>query len=160
MTQLHSSASDSSVKKTSKKTSRRQKNNKPHEWNNIGHDPVRGEKAMWKAVITQALMDALSRSGKAEDQYQKHEALRWLNSNSKDFKTVCFLAGEEPDYIRARIKKALASPRPWRAQAGTGLRYEERRAYRSRIKATPPAQPPAAIGGYAIVRLPLETLYL
>lgn len=98
------------------------------------HDPVKGEKAMWVAVITQAMMDALSRSNKSEDSYQRHEAIQWLTGGSKDFRTVCQLAGFDPDYIRKKAKQCLAAPRPWRAIAGTGKRYEERKAYRKRIK--------------------------
>lgn len=131
------------------------KRTKPHDWTDSAHDPVRGERAMWVAVITQAMMDALSRSNKIEEKYHQHEAQRWLTGGSKDFRTVCHLAGFDPDYIRTRVKRALASPRQWRAEAGKGSRYEERRAYRNRVK-MPAAHSMAH--SCAIIRLPADAL--
>lgn len=135
-------------KTSAKKTVRSKKKNRAYIWNESPYDSARCEKALWKAVITQALMDAQSRSSKAEDQYHKHEARRWLTSNGKDFRMVCLLAGEDPDYIRGCVKKVLASPRPWRAEAGFGQRYEQRKAYRQRRRQHRPA-------ATAVIQLPL-----
>lgn len=76
---------------------------------------LRGEQALWRAVITQALMDAASQSGKMEAQYEKSQALCWLTSYSDDFKTVCDLANYPPDYIRGRAIRALARNCRWRS---------------------------------------------
>jgi hypothetical protein len=112
-------------------------------------NPVRGEKALWVAVITQAMQDALNRATNAEALYHKHEATHWLTSNSKDFVTVCLFAGLDPDYVRRMAKRSLANPTLWRAEAGTGKRYQERKAYRKRLKEkakqTEPAAPPALL---------------
>jgi len=110
---------------------------KPFDWFAGPPNPTIGEKALWIAVITQAMMDALARSRNSEAQYYKHEAIHWLTENSKDFIIVCHLAELDPDYVRKQAKKALASPRPWRAEPGKGKRYEERKSYRNRIKKTP-----------------------
>lgn len=93
---------------------------------------ARGETALWVAVITQAMMDALSRCKKSESIYQRHEAINWLTGNSKDFNDVCLCAGLNPDYVRRKAKKVIAAPKPWRAEAGKGKRYEERRKYREK----------------------------
>jgi len=98
------------------------------------HDPVRGETAVWVAVITQALMDALSKSQNSEALHFKHEATTWLTSNSQNFIMVCTLAGFDPNYIRRKAKRALVSPKSWRAEAGKGNRYAERKAYRKRCR--------------------------
>lgn len=103
-------------------------------WLEEAYNTARGETALWVAVITQAMMDALSRCKKSESRYQKHEAISWLTSNSKDFIDVCLAAGMNPDYVRLKAKKILASPLPWRAEAGKGKRYEERRKYREKQK--------------------------
>jgi len=105
---------------------------KPFEWFGGPFNPVRGENALWVAVITQAMMDALSRCKNSEAAYHKHEATRWLMDNSKDFIMVCLLAGFDPGYIRRQAKRALIAPRPWRAEAGKGKRYLERKSYRKR----------------------------
>ena len=95
---------------------------------------VRGEMALWVAVITQAMMDALSRSDNSEARYNKHEAINWLTGNSRNFITVCHYAGLDPDYVRKKAKRALVAPQPWRAEAGKGKRYLERKAYRKSHK--------------------------
>lgn len=108
---------------------------KPFELSYDPYDTTKPERALWVAVITQAMMDALSRSNNAEARYQREESIRWLTSNSKDFVTVCLYAGFDPDYIRKRVKQTLASPRLWRAEPGKGKRYLERKAYRERLRA-------------------------
>jgi hypothetical protein len=105
------------------------------------YNPVRGECGLWMAVVTQAMMDALSRSTHPEQRYHKQTAIQWLTGNSKDFYLVCSLAGVDPDYVRRRAKKAMMAPVEWRAGAGKGSRYEERKAYRARVKKmAPPAE--------------------
>lgn len=112
------------------------------DWLHTSHNPVRGETALWVAVITQAMMDALSRARNSEAQYEKHEAIHWLTSNSRDFTTVCLFAGMDPDYVRRKAKRTLAAPIPWRAEAGKGKRYLERKAYRKRLEEEASADAP------------------
>lgn len=106
----------------------------PHYMLDSPFDPVRGEQALWVAVITQAMMDALSKSRNPEAQYHRHEAIRWLSENSKDFVEVCLCAGLDPNDVRRKAKQALIAPRSWRAEAGSGSRYQERKAYRQKLK--------------------------
>lgn len=98
------------------------------------YNHARGETALWVAVITQAMMDALSNAASAEARYHKNEAIHWLTGNSRDFVMVCLSAGMDPDCVRRKAKRALASPSPWRAEAGKGKRYLERKAYRQKLK--------------------------
>lgn len=101
-------------------------------WLEEAYDTAQGETALWVAVITQAMMDALSKCKKSDSQFQKSEAKHWLTSSSKDFIDVCIAAGLNPDYVRRKAKKALTSPSPWRAEAGKGKRYAERKKYREK----------------------------
>jgi hypothetical protein len=103
-------------------------------WLEEPYNRTRGEMALWVAVITQAMMDALSRARNAEAQYHKNEAIHWLTSNSKDFVMVCLCAGMDPDYVRRQAKRTLLKPVAWRAEAGKGKRYLERKAYRTSKK--------------------------
>lgn len=122
----------SSVKKLSPANSPNKKRKKTNSlvWLEEAYNVSRGETALWIAVITQAMMDALSRCKKSESLYHKHEATYWLTGNSKDFIDVCSAAGMDPDYVRLKAKRTLASPTPWRAEAGQGKRYQERKKYR------------------------------
>jgi len=79
-------------------------------------------------------MDALSHSKSSEARYHKHEAICWLSSNSRNFIIVCHFANLDPDYVRRKAKRALIAPLAWRAEAGKGSRYLERKAYRQRQK--------------------------
>jgi len=85
-------------------------------------DPVRGEHALWRAVITQALMDAGSKSHKAEAKRDRLAALKWLTIKNPDFDTVCDHAGLAADYVRSMVKRALARGCQWRAEPGQGRR--------------------------------------
>lgn len=105
-----------------------------HYWLADPFNSARGETSLWVAVITQAVMDALSKSRNPEIQKHKREAIYWLTENNKDFITVCLNAGMDPDRVRQQAKRAITSPTPWRAEPGKGKRYAERKAYREQIK--------------------------
>jgi len=109
-----------------------------HSWFDGPFNPTRGESVLWKAVILQAMMDALSQSRNTEQQYHKQAAIQWLTGGSKDFYLVCSLADRDPSDVRRNAKKALMAPVAWRAAPGKGARYEERKAYRARKKSPPP----------------------
>jgi len=114
---------------------------KHFDWISDQNHQVRGETALWAAVITQAMMDALSKADNSEANYHKFEAINWLTGNSKNFITVCHHAGLDPDYVRRKAKRALSSPVAWRAEAGKGKRYHERKSYRKRLKPTKDTEP-------------------
>lgn len=78
---------------------------------------IRGEQALWRAVITQALMDASSQSKKMELQYEKSQAHCWLTGFSEDFRTVCDYADYDPHYVRENAVVALERNCQWRAPA-------------------------------------------
>jgi len=99
-------------------------------------NPTRGEQAMWRAVITQALMDAASNSKKPEALYFKGEALHWLLEGGQDFSTVCYYAGLEPDYVRRMAKQALMRGFRWRCEPDATNRARRRRSERTQPSPT------------------------
>lgn len=86
------------------------------------------EPGLWRAVITQALMDAASKSHKSEAQRRRSDAMQWLLSDSCDFEAVCDNAGLDPDYVRSRARTALRRNCEWRLPAGLGWRTRARAA--------------------------------
>lgn len=70
-------------------------------------NPTRREQAMWRAVILQMVTDAISRSRKQEARRNRREAVAWLTGNSRDFRTVCDLAGYDPHYLQASVRDML-----------------------------------------------------
>jgi len=77
-------------------------------------DNKKGEVALWKAVITQALMDAGSNSNKRQMKYDRAQAIAWLSGATQDFITVCSLADLSPEYVREKSKKAIKRGCVWR----------------------------------------------
>jgi len=84
------------------------------------------EPSLWRAVITQALMDAATASRKPEARRIKADAVRWLLTPSEDFDTVCDHAGLDPDYVRSRAIVAMERNCVWRLPAGQGWRAKAR----------------------------------
>lgn len=79
-----------------------------------GYGKVRGEQALWRAVILQMLEDATSQSRKTQDQHARTQARNWLEGRHADFIMVCDMAGLDVQYVRKKIKKALQSQQGWR----------------------------------------------
>ncbi len=84
------------------------------------------EPGLWRAVITQALMDAATHSHKSYARRAQHDAVTWLLSDASDFELVCDNAGLDPDYVRTKAKQALARNCQWRLPIGQGWRTRNR----------------------------------
>lgn len=80
------------------------------------------ERAIWRAVVTQALMDAASNSGKKEAIQERRRARHWLLYDRKDFLTVCMLAELNPHYVREQARQALLRGCRWRGATTSPLR--------------------------------------
>lgn len=85
------------------------------------------ERALWRAVIVQALMDAACGSKKYEAEQARNEAINWLRGGSQDFATVCYYAGFEPDCVRRMAERSLEGGCHWRALPGKGTRKRPER---------------------------------
>lgn len=69
--------------------------------------------ALWRAVITQALDDALGTLAPLPGKYAPHHlktrnreiraARDWLLGNSKDYRLICSLADIDPSALRAKV---------------------------------------------------------
>lgn len=101
------------------------------------------EPGLWRAVITQALMDAATASSKPEARKVRADAIQWLLSPSDDFDAVCDNAGLDPDYVRSRAVMALQRGCSWRLPVGQGWRTRARAAAQQ-AQATPHREPALA----------------
>lgn len=70
--------------------------------------------AMWRSVITQALIDAANTSKKKCNKINKIRAIQWLRGDSEDFHTICALADMDADYVKAKVKDAMQRGCKWR----------------------------------------------
>ena len=66
------------------------------------------ERALWSAVLRQAIVDA--RKG-------DKRAMAWFSGASADFRTVCDFAGVDPDAVQGRVLAGLP-----RVEGPAGLR--------------------------------------
>lgn len=62
-----------------------------------------GERQLWCAVINQAVIDYRCTLPKMA--LEQKQAESWFRNNGKDFRTVCELAGLNPDKIREKVLK-------------------------------------------------------
>lgn len=65
----------------------------------------KGEIALWKAVILQALVDLQSNSKKKIANTYRIKALMWFNLKNKEFIQICNWAGLDPIYVYQKAKK-------------------------------------------------------
>ncbi len=75
---------------------------------------IKAMRKLWRAVITQAMMDAGNNCKNRHAKGIKARALQWLVRDNADFDLVCELADMEPSYVRARAVGALNRGCKWR----------------------------------------------
>lgn len=71
------------------------------------HPSIRGDVALWRAVISQALADAKSSNPIMCPPSSKREALHWLTKFNKDFMAVCLHAELDPQETHKCIIQTL-----------------------------------------------------
>jgi len=87
---------------------------------------VRGEIALWTAVIVRALLDASYKGHKAEERIAKRKALVWLREYGPFFIEVCDMAMLDPEITYVKIQRALERDCVWRLPNGQGWRSKIR----------------------------------
>lgn len=80
-----------------------------------------GIRALWRSVITQALMDAASNSHKKSEKANKIRAIRWLEGGDEEFNAVCHMADLDPNYVKIKAAEALARGCKWRNDGRVGI---------------------------------------
>jgi hypothetical protein len=94
------------------------------------------EQKLAVAKILQMLQDL---AGKSHVARNEEGVIRWRAENwffgPSDLAQWCEMAGYRPEVVRQKARDILQNGWPqWRAAAGTGARYEERKAFRARSR--------------------------
>lgn len=63
-------------------------------------------RALWRAVIMQAIFDLTSNSSRTEEKMAKKHAQSWLLGGSEDFLQVCSMAEYDPKFVK---RKAIST---------------------------------------------------
>ena len=67
----------------------------------------KGYRALWRAVIMQAMIDIENNSSRTEDCVAKAKAISWFLYPSKDFYTACLLADYDSKYVIEKAKTII-----------------------------------------------------
>lgn len=66
------------------------------------------ERALWRAVISQAIADATQPGASRKAARERDSARAWFNLGSDDFREVCGFADVEPDKVVALMRRKIA----------------------------------------------------
>ena len=72
------------------------------------------ENSLWRGVITQAIIDAVSGSKKSYKIKAKNSALEWFDINNNDFLAVCAFANYCPEYVLKNALNAINCCHTWK----------------------------------------------
>lgn len=65
------------------------------------------DRQLWCAVLSQAITDATTKRIGKDAQRDQRAAIEWLSTDNRDFRTVCTLAGVDPEAVRDRLMRLL-----------------------------------------------------
>ena len=95
------------------------------------------EKSLWVAVLCRAVLDAVKGppkldmtvyanfSHKSQYTYNRDQARHFFLKGGRHFKEVCEMAGRNPDYVQARIRKILLRKNGWNVDVPITSHYRQ-----------------------------------
>lgn len=81
-------------------------------------EDVPPEVKLWRAVLTQALMDIKNKPNNRDEQMERIKTEYWLTKSNPHFKAVCSFAMLDPDYVSRKIQKAISTGIIYRIKRG------------------------------------------
>jgi len=95
------------------------------------------EKDLWVAVLTRAVLDAckgppnldLSLRSNITHQnhytYDRHQARHFFTEGGSHFRLICELAGRNPDYVQAQVRKVILRKHGWNVDVPITSHYRQ-----------------------------------
>ena len=95
------------------------------------------EKDLWVAVLTRAILDAckgppnLDMSRRANVSHQNHytydrdQARHFFMKGGLHFREICEMAGRDPDYVQAKIRKIILRKNGWNVDVPITSHYRQ-----------------------------------
>ena len=65
------------------------------------------DQRLWRHVLLNAFEDARLGQSDRKSSIYKMEAHEWIAADSKDFQTICWWSGWDPEEVRGRYRKAV-----------------------------------------------------
>lgn len=66
-----------------------------------------GWRHLWRAVIAQALVDAVNGSKKISNRIERRRAIAWFSPHNEDFLLVCSHADLDPGYVLEKARRLI-----------------------------------------------------
>jgi len=95
------------------------------------------EKDLWVAVLTRAVLDACkgppdldmtrkaNRSHKSHWNYNQDQARHFFLNGGKHFREICEMAGRNPTYVQAKIRKIILRKEGWNVDVPITSHYRQ-----------------------------------
>jgi len=95
------------------------------------------EKDLWVAVLTRAVLDAckgppdldMTRTANITHQnhysYNKDQARHFFMEGGAHFRHICEMAGRNPEYVQAKIKKVILRKKGWNVDVPVTSHYRQ-----------------------------------
>ena len=112
----------------------------------IGDKVTLPEKDLWVAVLCRAVLDAckgppkldMSRYSNASHNnqyiYDRDQARHFFLQGGKHFREICEMAGRNPDYVQAKIRKIILRKEGWNVDIPITSHYRQGKGARKRGK--------------------------
>ena len=104
----------------------------------LGDSIASPEKELWVAVLTRAALDAVkgpprldltkktNRSHQNHYKYDREAARHFFLAGGSHFRNVCEMAGRNPDYVQAKIRKVLLKKDGWNVDVPMTSHYRQK----------------------------------
>ena len=95
------------------------------------------EKDLWVAVLTRAVLDACkgppdldmtrkaNKSHKSHWSYNQDQARHFFLDGGKHFRNICEMAGRDPNYVQAKIRKVILRKEGWNVDVPITSHYRQ-----------------------------------
>lgn len=91
------------------------------------------EVSLYKAVITQAIIDATNTSLMPEAKSIERDAKRWIFGNDEYFQKICHMAGIDPGFVIKITQEAIRLNHTKREARGLGIKQRSARQSRKSV---------------------------
>ena len=73
----------------------------------ITHNHINSSQRLWRHVLLNALEDAQLLQSDRKSSIYKMEAHEWIAEDTKDFQTICWWSGWDPEQVKEKYLKAV-----------------------------------------------------
>ena len=80
------------------------------------------EKELWVSVLSRAALDVV----RGPDRLERDQACAFFLKGGTHFRNICDMAGRNPDYVQAKMRKYILRDQGWNVDVAITSRYRTR----------------------------------